>query len=113
MDIQYSYIWDANSLGAIPEIDGKQDYVVVVNWRYRGTLPQPNVNDDIMVDQYGQQSFQVNPDHGNYVPYNELTPEIVIGWLNLDEQAMQDAIAKQIDAIVNPPIIFPPLPPNF
>lgn len=108
--IEYSYVWDANSLGAVPEIDGMQDYVVVVNWRYRGTVPQPDANDDIMVDQYGQQTFQVKPDQPDYVPFNELTQEIVIGWLNLDEEAMQLAISKQIEAILNPPIIFPPLP---
>lgn len=110
-EITYNYIWDSGSLGAVPEIDGKQDYVVVVNWRYRGTCPDSrDVNNDIMVDQYGQQSFQVNPDHGNYIPYDELTPDVVIGWLNLDETAMQEAIAKQIESILNPPIVYPPIP---
>jgi len=82
----------------------------VVNWRYRGTLPNEDPNKTISVDQYGQQTFQVNPEQSDYVPFEDLTPEIVIGWLNLDEQAMQLAITKQIEEIVNPPIVYPPVP---
>ena len=108
--IEFNYVWDKGSLGAVPEVDGLSDYVVVVNWRYRGTLPNEDPNKTISVDQYGQQTFQVNPEQSDYVPFEDLTPEIVIGWLNLDEQAMQLAITKQIEEIVNPPIVYPPVP---
>ena len=108
--IEFGYVWDKGSLGAVPEVNGLADYVVVVNWRYRGTLPNEDPNQTISVDQYGQQSFQVNPEQSDYVPFDELTPEIVIGWLNLDEEAMQQAITNQINDIVNPPIVYPSVP---
>lgn len=108
--IEFNYVWDKGSLGAVPEVDGLADYVVVVNWRYRGTLLNEDPNQTISDDLYGQQTFQVNPEQSDYVPFDELTPEIVIGWLNLDEEAMQLAITKRIEAIVNPPIVYPPVP---
>lgn len=111
MEINFKWIWEAGSLGSLPEVDGKKDYVVVVNWRYRGTCADPrDVNQDIMVDQYGQSTFKVEEDQKDYIPYEELTEEIIVGWLNLDVNAMEESLTKQVEAILNPPIVYPPIP---
>jgi hypothetical protein len=109
MDISYSYIWDDDSLGAIPEIDGKADYVVIVNWRYRATYVKEDQT-EIIKDDYGQETLKVNEEQTDFIPFNELTSEIVEGWLNQDIQAMQEKLALEIEKVINPPIVYPPLP---
>lgn len=112
MEIIYSWIWETGSLGCIPEIEGKQDYVVIVNWRIRGTYnPTGEPNSAISVDNYGQQTLQV-VEGSEFIPFDELTPEIVIGWLEplIDVPAIEASIAAQIESIVNPPIVYPSVP---
>lgn len=112
MNIEFKWVWDANSLGCIPNIDGKKDYVVEVHWRYRGVVSNDDPNKDIMVDNYGVQNFNVEDADPNYIPFEDLTEDIIVGWLTpiLDIDAMQLAITNQIDSIINPSIIYPPLP---
>lgn len=112
MEIQYQWVFEKGSLGCVPIVGNYSDYVVLVNWRYRGTLPNDDPNKVISVDQYGQQTFQVQQGQSDYVPFAQLTEEIVIGWLTpvLNVEAMEESIANQIDAIVNPPIVYPDIP---
>lgn len=106
----FSWVWDTNSIGRKPISDELKDYVVEVHWRYRGSYNESDdVNNTISIDKYGVQNFKVeyNP---NYIPFEDLTEEIIIGWLNLDEEAMQLAITNEIENILNPPIIYSNLP---
>ena len=99
-----SYYWIIVQLDCKPELEGMQDYVVAVHWRYGIE------SGEIKTDIYGVQSFEV-AEGSEFIPYNELTEEIVIGWLeSLDIPTMQTNLAKQLEDIINPPIIYPPLP---
>jgi hypothetical protein len=100
-----TYYWIIVQLDCKPEIDGMQDYVVAVHWRYG--IQQGDIKTDI----YGVQQFQVN-EGSTFIPYEDLTEDVVIGWLegSLDVPAMQESLAKQLEEIINPPIIYPPLP---
>lgn len=102
---EVSFYWIIVQLDCKPEIDGMQDYVVAVHWRY-GIQYQ-----EIKTDTYGVQSFQVN-EGSTFIPYEDLTEDIVIGWLegSLNVPAMQESLIKQLEEILNPPIIYPPLP---
>lgn len=99
------YNWIISQLDCKPEIDGMQNYVVAVHWRYVAT------QDEYSCDVYGVQSFEVN-EGANFIPYEDLTKAIIVGWLEstLDVVAMQDSLANQIADLINPPIIHPPLP---
>lgn len=64
--------------------------------------------------------FEVTPDKPNYIPYADLTNDIVIGWiqgqLGADgvasyESTLQDQINAQINPVPTPEPT--PLPPNF
>jgi hypothetical protein len=55
----------------------------------------------------GNVQFTPNQDQSGYIPYNQLTETIVIGWINsaTDNQANYYAnIDGQINSIVNPPV---------
>lgn len=59
--------------------------------------------------------FEVEADKPGYVPYNELTESVVLGWVfeKLTPEQYNlviDTINNAIEAQVNPPIISPELP---
>lgn len=101
-----SYSWTIVQLDCKASIDGFTDYVVTAHWRYGVS------NGTIYTDMYGATSFTVDPEQPNFIPYEDLTEDDVIGWLesSLDVPAMQVSLATQLENIINPPIISPPLP---
>jgi len=53
--------------------------------------------------------FEMNPEQTDFIPYADLTNEIVIGWVQaqLGENGVanyQDSIAGQINSQINPPV---------
>ena len=60
---------------------------------------------------YGSQSFSKD-DVSNFIPYEDLTYDIVCGWLNstIDTEALDLNLDAQIENQVNPPVITLPLP---
>lgn len=100
-----TYTWQIIQLECAPSYEGQKDYVVTVHWRYGASYEK------FYSEIYGAQSFsEVSGD--NFIPYAELTEDIVIGWLeqSLDVQKMQDQLAVAVENLVNPPIIVLPLP---
>lgn len=110
MEIIYEWIWENGSLGCVPEVDGNKDYVVVVNWRIRGTYNRGGLP-AITSDAYGQTALPV-VEGSDFVPFEELTSDIIIGWLEpiIDIPAEEAKIAQQIENILSPPIIYPSIP---
>jgi len=101
-----TFNWTIAQLDCIPELDGVQDYVVTVHWRYGIT------NGTYSTDIYGAQGFPQSPESENFIPFAELTEADVIGWLenSLDVPSMQTNLTTALDNIINPPIVSPPLP---
>ena len=100
------YSWIIVQLDCATHIPEVQDYVVTTHWRYGVS------NGTIYTDMYGATGFTVNPEQSNFIPYEDLTEDDVIGWLEstLDVPTMQVSLATQLENIINPPIISPPLP---
>lgn len=102
---EITYAWVISQLDCAPSYEGMQDYVVTVHWRYTASF------ENYFTDIYGAQSYSevAGPD---FIPYADLTEEIVIGWLeeSLDVPQMQEGLAQSIEDLVNPPIIVLPLP---
>lgn len=104
-----TYNWTISALNCIPNLEGKEDYVVTAHYRCEGT------DGTYVGSVYNTAPFTQDPNKTDYVPFSELTEEMVIGWVKgyLGEEgvvAAENAIQIQIQNQINPPIITPPLP---
>lgn len=97
------YNWEIPTLEYYPHKDGFQQVVYVIHWVLVG------VDGQYQSSVYGTQSLNtsdLNPDQ--YVVYDDLTQNIVEGWLEdamgADRvQSLRDIIAKNINDMINPP----------
>ena len=107
-----TYTWEVTSLYT-ETIDGEQNYVVIANYNVvgvDGTYEASLSN----IARFSTES--VSP----FIPYEDLTEEIVIGWIQTDlgvdgVDNIYACIQGQIDSQINPPVTpeLTPLPPNF
>jgi len=100
--------WGIVQLDAYPEKDGKQDVVFVVHWTLTGT------DGTYTGSVYGSVGVTLD-EGGGYTPYDELTLEQVVGWvqeaLGAEQVASLEAgVATQIENQINPPVVTPALP---
>jgi hypothetical protein len=101
--------WYINQLDCVPQDGDLTDFVVNVHWNRNATEV---VNDkEYTASVYSTQSFSKN-DVTNFIPYEDLTYEIVCGWLDasMDVEALDLNLDQQIENQVNPPIVTLPLP---
>ena len=103
-----TYSWVISSLQAYPQHEGKENVVFMVNWRREATDGQHEVNIP------GIQAITFNP-NDTFIPYAELKKSDVEGWMEeaigANKIAEIDAeLDKNLDAIINPPVINPALP---
>jgi hypothetical protein len=94
-------------------IDGEQNYVVIANYEVTGV-------DGEYTSSISDSARFSTANVDNFIPYQDLTNEIVIGWiqalLGVDGVAnYESSIQGQIDSQINPPVTpeVTPLPPNF
>jgi hypothetical protein len=101
--------WYINQLDCVPQDGTLTDFVVVVHWsRYA----KETINEkEYTASLYSTQSFSTD-NVTNFVPYNQLTYEIVCGWLDqsIDVVPLDLNLDQQIENQVNPPIVVLPLP---
>jgi hypothetical protein len=107
-----TFTWKVLSLYT-ETIDGEQNYVVIANYEVVGVDGEytSSINDTARFS-----TDKVTP----FIPYEDLTNTIVIGWiqaiLGVDGVAnYEQSIQGQIDSQINPPVTpqNTPLPPNF
>lgn len=103
-----AYTWSIYSLDCNPDHEGHQNVVVTAHWRLNG------VDGEHEALVYGSIGFEFDAE-ASFVPFADLTEETVIGWVKAamgDEQvaAHEAAVAAQIEALVNPPVVTPDLP---
>ena len=103
-----NYVWGVSQLDAYPQHDGETDVVFTVHFNLTGT------DGDYTGYVYGTVGVTYNPEEP-FVPYNELTLEQVIGWvqdaLGAEQVAAYEAnVAQQIADQQNPPVVSLPLP---
>jgi len=100
--------WAVVQMDCYPEYEGEADVVFAVHWRLDAT------DGTYSGSAYG--SIGVSLDEGsNFTPYEDLTEEQVIGWvqdaMGEEQVAQLEAnLAKQIADQANPPVVAPPLP---
>jgi hypothetical protein len=99
-----TYIWTITSLSTVPRVDARLDVVVVAQWTLTGT-------DAIGVQASLNSCSQFILTQGaGYTPYDELTEDQVIGWVQAElgtegVNATKTCIENQITSIINPVVI--------
>ncbi len=104
-----TYNWTISALDCIPNLEGKTDYVVTAHWACDGT------DGTYSGRVYSTQSFTVDAEKPDYIPFDQLTEADVVAWVQaaMGEDgvaATEASIDSQIENQINPPIITPPLP---
>ena len=105
-----NYKWVVSSLDSYPkDAEGLTDVICVIHWRYQAKETQ--VDKTYFAEVYGTLSV-ASPDPADFVPYDEVTYEMVCGWLaaGLDQVSLDENLDAQIEAQINPKIITLPLP---
>lgn len=103
-----TYNWTVAQLDAYPTYENHTDVVFTVHWRMDGT------DGEHTAGVYGSVGLTLDPE-ATFTPYADLTEAQVVGWvkdaLGEEQVASYEAnVAAQIDALVNPPVVTPPLP---
>jgi hypothetical protein len=96
-------------MDSVPTDGTLTDFVINVHWT---RLAEETINEkEYIASVYGSQSFSKD-DVANFIPYEDLTYEIVCGWLDasLNVEVLDLNLDAQIENQVNPPIIVLPLP---
>lgn len=104
--------WNVVQLDCYPDVDGEVDVVFTVHWTLTGTETQGETEYTGSV--YGSVGITHDAE-AQFIPYNELTKEVVVGWVKAAMGAEQVAayeanVAQQIADQKNPPVVTPPLP---
>lgn len=103
-----TYSWVIEKLDCYTQRDGHDDVVFVIHWRLNAVDGEYNASG------YGTVSLTYDPS-APFTPYADLTEAQVLGWLlaalGPDQIAqMEAALAANIAAQINPPVVSPPLP---
>jgi len=96
-----TYNWSFPVLSAYPTYEGQSDVVFTIHWRLNGTDEDNHIG-----EVYGSIGVAYS-ESDSFVPFNELTKEIVQGWVEilLGEEtvaAHKQNIANQIQEAVTP-----------
>lgn len=108
-----TYSWNFPAFDCYPTQDGYTDVVFTVHWRYSATDGAGHA-----AEVYSTQAVSYK-EGDPFVPFADLTPEIVTGWVEAamgPEQvaALQANLAAQIEQEINPSQVTlpPPWGPN-
>ena len=107
-----NYKWIISSLDSYPKnAEGLTDVICLVHWRYQAEQVQDDKT--YFAEVYGASSVP-SPDPADFVPYEEVTYEMICGWLEsiLDMESLNANLDSQIADQINPKIITLPLPFN-
>ena len=101
------YTWDCKTVDVYPEHDSHSDVVYNVHWRLNAVSDQQDAEgNDYSASSYGTHSVNAD-DIENFVPFADLTNDLVSGWvidgIGEDEVAsMKESLDNDIDGQINP-----------
>jgi hypothetical protein len=95
-----TYNWKINQLDAKIQQDGLDNVIYTVHWSY---IAEDDSEPKIVANCIGSEYFKYI-DGEPFTPYNELTKDDVVGWLEskIDINIMKENLDKQIESIKNP-----------
>jgi len=93
-----TYNWKINALDAKVSVGDDENVVYTVHW----SLIATSEDEEHAVSSIGTHGVEYDAD--NFVPYEDLTEEIVIGWLEdaLDVNLMKAGLDAQIEKLITP-----------
>jgi len=98
--------WSVTRMDAYPQAEGQTDVVFTVHWTCAGVQDTYNAS---VYSTCGVTYSAGTP----YTPYAQLTQDQVLGWIwagGVDKAATEAAVQAQINNLINPPVVQPPLP---
>jgi len=102
-----TYTWDCKTVDCYPNHDSHSDVVYNVHWRLNPVSDQQDAEgNDYTASSYGTHSVNAD-DIENFVPFADLTNDLVSGWvidgMGEDEVAsMKESLDNNIDNQINP-----------
>jgi len=113
-----AFTWVISQLDSIPSLDGMDKVISTIHWRaqkqydsYAWNILEGKDIFRFTADTYGALAVDA-PHEASFTPYNEVTKEMVEGWLEagLDTEAIEANLDAQIDNFLNPPLVAYALP---
>jgi len=102
-----TYTWDCKTVDVYPNHDSHSDVVYNVHWRLNAVSDQQDAEDNnYLASVYGTHSVNAD-DIENFVPFADLTNDLVSGWvidgMGEDEVAsLKEGLDSNIDGQINP-----------
>ena len=82
-----TYTWDCKTVDVYPDYEGNTDTVYNVHWRLNGISSETHEVDGQEVPYtasvYGTQSLSLEDIGTDFLPFDDLTNEIVTGWVEV------------------------------
>lgn len=109
MSNNYTYTWEITKLECKKQENGMENVVFNCFYERKGTTIKDNV---IHTSKFSSNVYFRSPIPEEFIPYNTLTKEIVVSWLetHLDVADIDSKLQETIDNKINPRIITLPLP---
>lgn len=104
-------VWSIDQLQVKAQEGQYTDVVVIAHWRCEATHETANPLMPMVSTAIGQCEFAAPS--GSFTPYSDLTQEQVLTWCwgdGVDKDETESKVMAQLDLLVNPPLITPPLP---
>lgn len=100
-----TFTWTVQSLAVKPTDGDLTNVVVTAQWNCAGQ------QDGYTGSYYQSSQFQA-PDASQFIPFDNLKLNDVLGWIweCVDKSTIEGYVQTQIDNQINPPIIYPALP---
>jgi len=100
-----TFNWTISAVERAISLDGLQDVIQTVHWRYRGTD-----ENGVTAETYGAVTVG-EPNPQDFTPFDDVTASDVEGWLEvlLDVPSIQANLEAQIALLITPTTITGPL----
>lgn len=99
-----NYFWTINPLECYPTSDVGADFVFTAHWQLHAQTGSYSAQ------AIGTQAFEGTPAGGDFIPFEELTLEMVQGWVEsaMGEEKvnqLKQSLAQNIENQINPPVV--------
>jgi hypothetical protein len=112
MALDITYNWNFNPLESYPTASGQTDVVFNVHWQLYANTGSYNASS------IGTQAVGPLQSGSVFIPFNELTKDIVYGWVTSSMEAQNSgsvdrlyaSLATNIEYQINPPVLIQQAP---
>jgi hypothetical protein len=108
-----TYNWNFNPLESYPTASGETDVVFLVHWQLYGTTGSGSGS--YAASSIGVQSIATLQSGSTFIPFNDLTKDIVYGWVTSSMgsehiDGLYASISASIESQINPPVLVQQAP---